>query len=449
MRRSFGGSVPKHDIGQCAKTKKCVPRMGRRVKCWLGVASMLLLFVAARATDRVTLAGRVTDESGKPIAHATVLVFSAGVRKGYSLFCPTCYRDCGKRALTNDDGTYKIASLSPDLVFTIVATGKGYLAVSQPGIDPLNGPAMDLRLTPEPVIADPLRRVLGQLVDVTGKPVRDALIEPDFATYIDDHSRMAILAPTEWINTFVTSDADGNFQLTAARPVQELTMRVTARGVAMTHFTVSPGETRKKLVLGEGASILGRLLFHGQPVANAEVRLVPHDTGLGRGFPVVRIGTGKDGTFLIANVPPKRIWLLQATMESLAARNLSIDAITVETKRDGELVKLGNIRMERGYTLKGRVVTDDQRTISPGMRVTLAADRTGDSQTTTLGSDGSFKFLGLRAGIYIVMPSLSDYRLKSDCSPVLCRSVEVSILGDVSNFLIAMEPTADGGRTVK
>lgn len=88
---------------------------------------------------------------------------------------------------------------------------------------------------------------------VIGGELVKGLIQPDFAIYLADHSRTGILTSEEWINTFVVSDADGNFQLTANRPIQELTMRVNARGVAMTHFTVSPEETRKKLVLGEGA----------------------------------------------------------------------------------------------------------------------------------------------------------------------------------------------------
>jgi hypothetical protein len=30
------------------------------------------------------------------------MVYSAGVKKGFDLFCPTCYVDCGKRAVTDE-----------------------------------------------------------------------------------------------------------------------------------------------------------------------------------------------------------------------------------------------------------------------------------------------------------------------------------------------------------
>ena len=49
-------------------------------------------------TAKLTVIGQVDDASGKPVAQATVLVYEAGVRKGYSIYCPTCWTDCGKRA---------------------------------------------------------------------------------------------------------------------------------------------------------------------------------------------------------------------------------------------------------------------------------------------------------------------------------------------------------------
>ena len=46
------------------------------------------------AADRVTLTGKVTDSSGKPLEDATVMIYHAGVKHGYSTFCPSCYTDC-------------------------------------------------------------------------------------------------------------------------------------------------------------------------------------------------------------------------------------------------------------------------------------------------------------------------------------------------------------------
>jgi hypothetical protein len=62
--------------------------MGICVAIWLAAGCLA-------AQERATITGQVTDAAGKPVEHATVLVYEAGVKKGYSIFCPTCYTDCG------------------------------------------------------------------------------------------------------------------------------------------------------------------------------------------------------------------------------------------------------------------------------------------------------------------------------------------------------------------
>ena len=71
--------------------------------------------------ERPTLHGMVLDEAGKPVDHATVLVFRAGPKHGYSLYCPSCYSDCGKRSITAADGSFSIRNLDPSLHFEILA----------------------------------------------------------------------------------------------------------------------------------------------------------------------------------------------------------------------------------------------------------------------------------------------------------------------------------------
>src|SRR5262245_42521806 len=88
----------------------------------IGVAAL----APASAADRLTLTGKVTDISGKALDRATVMVYQAGVKQGYSTFCPSCYSDCGKRALTGPDGGYTIANLSPDLYFELLIVHDGY-----------------------------------------------------------------------------------------------------------------------------------------------------------------------------------------------------------------------------------------------------------------------------------------------------------------------------------
>lgn len=59
----------------------------------------LLLFGvdSASALGNGSRSGAVQDAAGRPVEHATVLIYHAGVKHGYSIMCPSCYIDCGKR----------------------------------------------------------------------------------------------------------------------------------------------------------------------------------------------------------------------------------------------------------------------------------------------------------------------------------------------------------------
>src|ERR1700674_5265017 len=105
------------------------------------VTASLFYAGVAVAAERVTAVGKVVDADGNAIEHAAVLVYSAGVKKGFSLFCPTCYVDCGKRTLTGADGTYSIAGLNPDLVFNFLIVREGYNATFVDRVDPEKGHA--------------------------------------------------------------------------------------------------------------------------------------------------------------------------------------------------------------------------------------------------------------------------------------------------------------------
>lgn len=417
------------------------------MRAWILILMMALTLTPGSrmsfAEERATATGRVVDVAGRPLDNAIVMVYSAGVKKGYSLFCPTCYRDCGKRTVTGPEGNYKISGLDPELVFTLVAVKDGYLAAYIPNVDPAAGPAPDAHLMPQPAIKDVSQIVRGRVVDTQGKPQRDAVIQPDIATYKGPGGQVNFSAPIEWINEVTVTNDKGEFEVAFSKPAMEMTLRVTARGMAPKHFTVPTGGERKTTIVTEGAIIRGRLVYNGKPVAAAEVGLIPHDAGVGRWYPEVRIGTAEDGTFTITNVPPGRIWQLRPMMESLASRGLGADLVVCETKDDGQEVNLGDIRLKPAHSLRGKVALGDAKPIPPGMRVSIVADRSGDSQGVKIGSDGRFRFDGLPDGIYSVTPAVEGYRLANECAISLCRSVEILVNRDVNDFVIKMEPESE------
>jgi hypothetical protein len=414
------------------------------VRTWIPILLMGFTLTpglqASFAEERATAIGRVVDVAGRPLENATVMVYSAGVKKGYSLFCPTCYRDCGKRTVTGPEGNYRISGLDPELLFTLVAVKDGYLAAYIPNVDPAAGPAPDAHLKPQPFIKDVSQIVRGRVVDMQGKPLRGAVVQPDIATYKGPGGQLNFSAPIEWINEVTVTNDKGEFEVAFSKPAVEITLRVTARGMAPKHFTMPTGGERRTVVVTDGAIIRGRLMYNGRPVAGAEVGLIPHDAGVGRWYPEVRIGTAEDGTFAITNVPPGRIWLLHPMMESLASRGIGGDPLVCETKDDGQEVNLGDIRLKPAHTLRGKVVLGDAKPIAAEMRVTIGADRSGDSQMVKIGSDGRFRFDGLPDGIYSVTPAVAGYRLANECAISLCRFVEILVNRDVNDFVIKMVP---------
>lgn len=410
------------------------------IRTCAAVLAWLLGAAAAYAGGPATITGRVTDSFGKPLEKALVIVYSAGVKKGYSVFCPTCYKDCGKRTTTIADGTYTIGSLDPSLRFTLLAAKEGYLAAFMPDVDPDAGPAVDARLAARPGVEDPARLVRGRIVDAHGEPQRGAVIQPQIASYKMPGGDLGFSQTTQWINELTVTNDDGEFELAYEKPSVDLTFRVTARAMAPRYVTAPTGAERQTFVITEGAVIRGRLAYKGQPVGGAELRLIPHDATLGRWFPDERIGTTNDGAFAFTNVPPGRIWLLAATMESLGPRNLASDIVTCVTTRDGEIVDLGDLPLKHGYTLNGKVVLRDEKPMPAGMHLTVSRDGMHDGQVLEIAADGSFHAAGLGDGIYTAGPAVRGYRLADDCLDMLCHSLEILVRGDVKDFVIRMDP---------
>ena len=135
--------------------------------CWAAVSV---------AQDRATLTSRVTDAT-KPLEHATVMVYHAGVKTGYSTFCRSCYSDCGNRTLTNAEGAFTITGLSPDLFFELLVVRDGYRPEFVKTVDPVGDPAATV-LQPRVLTDDPLRVARGRVVDGHGRLVRDAVARP-------------------------------------------------------------------------------------------------------------------------------------------------------------------------------------------------------------------------------------------------------------------------------
>jgi hypothetical protein len=399
---------------------------------------LLFLFAAAcltAAEERVTMTGKVVDASGKPVDHATVMVYEAGVKKGYSVFCPTCWTDCGKHVITDSEGTFTIPGLNPDLWFTLLAMRDGYASTYVKKVDPAKGPAENAVLKPRAPIPDPSQAVRGTIVDVHGMPVKDAVIEQQGVTFKGPDGRVGTRfgGADDWIDALAVSNEKGEFELAFGKPAVQMILQVTPRGMAPKLFTAATGADRKTMTVTDGATIRGRLVYDGKPVANAEVGITTHARLSGSTYNEMRIGTREDGTFAITGVPAGRIWMVYPKMESLTAQNIGANAVPVETKDDGQEVSIGDIELKPACILRGRVVLSDGKPMPPDMHVTISADQAWDSQVVTIDSEGKFEFRGLPAGVFAVDAGLRGYH-----SPD--RVTEVLVNRDIDNLVLRMLP---------
>jgi hypothetical protein len=364
---------------------------------------LCILFAGAlSAADRLTLTGKVTDSTGKPLERATVMVYHAGVKQGYSTFCPSCYSDCGKRTLTGADGKFAISSLSPDLLFELVVVHDGYLPTFVKKVDPANATPTAV-LHPREAVTDPKRVVRGVVIDANDRPVRDAVVQPQgIQAETPDGRPGSIYGTIGGLDTVAVTNEKREFELAHTKPFEAMVLQVEARGKAPKIATnLATGTQRHSIAVTDGATIRGRLVQDGKPVPNAEVGLVARQRGwaanlklVGYPLPGVRIGTNEDGKFAITNAPPGVEWYVYGKMESLAARG-GAPVVECATKRDGEEINLGELSITPALHVGGKVVLSDGKPIPMGMRITISSDRAFDSQTALLGEDGSFRFNGL------------------------------------------------------
>jgi hypothetical protein len=373
------------------------------------------------------------------------MVYHAGVKIGYSTFCPSCYADCGKRAITDSAGNFIIKNLSPDLHFEVLAVRDGYFAKSIKRIDPSKGPMADIILQARPPVNDPARVVRGRVVDPHGRPLRDAVVQPQAILYNDEkYGHIASYGTIAGLDVIAVTNDKGEFEISYSRPALKVLLLVEARGYAPKLFNKLPmGLDYQTLTVTDGATVRGRLIRNGKPMAGAEIGLIPRQRMGGAELELkgslyseMRIGTQNDGTFSFTNVPQPVEWYVYGKMESIAKLGATA-SVECSTKADNEDINLGDLQILPAHRLQGKVVLNDGDAIPEFSRIIIGPEDTMDSQIAMLQPDGTFEFAGLPSGKYSIFASVRGYQAKRKEGGMPMESLQID--RDITGYVLSLD----------
>jgi uncharacterized GH25 family protein len=385
------------------------------------------------------LEGKVFDADDNPVSGATVMIWTASVKKGYSTYCPSCYADCGKRATTDEKGFFTISNLSRDLRFRLLVIKENYVPKYVEKVDPLEQKVIT-KIKPRQLPSDTTQIVRGRVLDMSGNPVVNATIAPDMVHFKTKDGKVSGRGgAVEGLDPLAVSNKDGNFEIVYNAPATDMTLMIRAKGLAAARFkNVPTGDQRNELKLSMGTNVKGRLMHEGVPVANAQIGLFSHSRFFGESFDEELIGTQKDGTFSFSNITSGKMWYVYAKMESIVELGAT-EAVMLTTPRDGESIDIGDLNIVPGHRLSGQVILSDGKQIPKGMKIHVSCDSAWDTQKAELPSDGRFTFNNLPTDNYSIFPSVKGYTL-SKSNPNLSWNVEGLINKNVDNFIIVLDP---------
>ncbi len=385
------------------------------------VASLLMAcparYAAAAPPERSTLTGMVTDETGKPLAGVRVDISTAAPKVGPGMFCPSCYLDCSKWAKTNNAGEFKMESLDPKLKFRLIAASPGLRTQQSELIDPLAGP-VTLALTTLPKDLDPGRIVTGIITSEQGVPIPGAFVEPYGAK----------TATKRWWGTVevdsVVSDDKGQFAMILPTDLLALVIEVLADGFCGTQvYSLEPGKESANIEVPTGASVVGKLVHKGQPVAGMSIAVVQTNRSVGqdRGIFIKAVGdvTRDDGSFEFKYLPPNQQYAIFAVAgESREAdRQFVVSTKLFKVPESGETRDLGNLEVTNPASVSGKVLRVDGQPLPANLQQSFGRNPAWDLIGIPVAEDGTFAATGLPPETYEIRVSSRDLVIVADEIP--------------------------------
>lgn len=377
------------------------------------------------------IAGRITDETGDPIANVTVLAMRSMFFDGRRQLIPT--GDTPGR--TDDTGEFRITGLVPGTYVVSAQTqdkwiveenGReetmGYAPTYLPGTTHVEeaarlmlGIGKEIENTGFSLSPGRAARVSGTAVDSHGRPFQSVNLGQEIRGQNFGSFRGGGSATVAADGTFTIADvAPGDYTLQASRrepPAEVAILPLVVDSVDITNASLT-GST--------GGSISGRIVAAPQPPKLPVVRIRVQKRLMGQGAPLLldvvpSSGVAQvkdDGTFTIENVfGPARFdvsvpdgWVVKAVTHQ--GRDLA-DTV-IDPKSGDELSEVLVLITDRIATLSGDLTNQDGAPVADGTVIVFAAEPArwfeGSRFVRAERPDqkGRYQVKGLLPGTYLV-----------------------------------------------
>jgi len=371
-------------------------------------AGALVTGMELRLEKGVTLKGKFIDADQKPVSPVVEATLT--------------YRDPKTRKVlrvVNRTGKETHVSAAGELAIEKLPSGTATVSLSLEGFKDFDRKDVAIGKDAKPadlgtITLDRGKKISGKVVDADGNPIAMAQV-----------SGSAFAPGKAFQNAETKTGKDGKFALSGLDPDGNWSIEATAKGYSSAKADdVKPEGDPLELKLVKAGSVKGRVVFGDppRPVSNYTIESDPKDEGGGQAGMFRRMrGSGSSsrqsdprGNFDIENLTPGAYTL---TFKAEGLMDLQRTGVDVHA---GETTDLGDLTLDAGGTVRGRVQSQPEGLPVPGAAVRVKSAGIFDFRGMGGGGEGAvltdlqgrFEMKGLAAGTITLTVEPSGYARK-------------------------------------